>query len=203
MRYHDITTNDMKNGEGLRTVLWLSGCKHHCDGCHNKVTWDPDDGMIFDHKAEKELFEKLEPYYISGLTLSGGDPLHPKNCHDVYNLLQKIHNHFNAVPYLRHKTIWMYTGYTWEEIFRGFDYRDPEIRGPQRDQIVIPYVDVLVEGRFVKELADPKYPWAGSTNQRVIDVKKSTSERIVIYESNKKGWNYRGFQQTENYKCCN
>ena len=79
MKFHNITTDDMLNGDGLRTVLWVSGCSHHCKGCQNPITWDPHVGVEFDEKAKEELFEKLEPDYISGLTLSGGDPLFEYN----------------------------------------------------------------------------------------------------------------------------
>ena len=76
MRYHDITKDDMKNGSGLRVVLWVAGCEHHCPGCHNPVTWDINDGLEFDAAAEAELFDALAKPYISGVTFSGGDPLH-------------------------------------------------------------------------------------------------------------------------------
>ncbi len=87
MRYHNITTDDMLNGDGLRTVLWVAGCEHRCVGCHNPDTWDIGGGIPFDAEAEAELFEKLAPDYISGLTFSGGDPLHPQqNNMAVYGL---------------------------------------------------------------------------------------------------------------------
>ena len=76
MRYHNITKDDMLNGEGLRVVLWVSGCSHHCEGCHNAVTWDPEGGLVFDAAAEEELFSLLSRDYISGITFSGGDPLY-------------------------------------------------------------------------------------------------------------------------------
>ena len=76
MRYHNITKDDMLNGEGLRVVLWVSGCSHHCEGCHNAVTWDPEGGLAFDAAAEEELFSLLSRDYISGITFSGGDPLY-------------------------------------------------------------------------------------------------------------------------------
>lgn len=76
MRYHNITKDDMLNGEGLRTVLWVAGCSHHCPQCHNPVTWDINGGLVFDEQAKEELFEELKKDYVSGVTFSGGDPLH-------------------------------------------------------------------------------------------------------------------------------
>ena len=86
MRYHDITADDMKNGDGLRAVLWVSGCDHGCPGCHNPITWSCEGGLVFDEKAERELMGLIARDYISGLTLSGGDPLHPVNRNEVERL---------------------------------------------------------------------------------------------------------------------
>ena len=90
MRYHNITKDDMLNGEGLRTVLWVAGCNHNCKGCHNPITWDIRGGIPFDEAAKEELFEQLEKPYISGVTLSGGDPLHPANREDIGALIDEI-----------------------------------------------------------------------------------------------------------------
>ncbi len=161
MRYHDITKDDMKNGDGLRVVLWLSGCEHACQGCHNPVTWDPDDGLIFDDKAKAEVFELLSRDYISGITLSGGDPLFPGNRAEVLELLKEIREKFPL------KTVWCYTGYTYEDI-EALEHLD--------------YIDVLVDGKYIEILKDNQYHWAGSINQRIIDVKRSKKEgRIVFY----------------------
>lgn len=89
MRYHDITKCDMKNGDGLRTVLWVAGCSHRCPGCHNPITWDPNDGIPFDQAAKEEIFEELSRDYISGITLSGGDPLFPGNRDTVAELIMR------------------------------------------------------------------------------------------------------------------
>lgn len=176
MRYHNITTADMNNGDGLRTVLWLAGCSHHCKGCHNQATWDPNDGIPFDGAAEFELIEDLKQDYISGLTLSGGDPLYCDNRTDVRWLLSRMKQRIeykNIPP----RTIWMYTGYTWEEIIRMKE-TDSDLK------YILEMIDVLVDGRFVEELKDVNYHWAGSRNQRVIDVQKSLEKgEIVLYES--------------------
>lgn len=163
MRYHNITKDDMLNGDGLRVVLWLAGCKHHCDECQNPITWNPDDGLEFDQAAKEELFEALDKDYISGLTLSGGDPLHSSNYYDVFLLILKIKHRFP------NKNIWLYTGYTWEEIMNSRELTKAILN-----------VDVLVDGKFIKEKADVKYEWAGSTNQRVIDVHKSIEKGEIV-----------------------
>lgn len=159
MRYHNITHDDMLNGDGLRVVLWLSGCEHHCPGCQNPLTWNPDDGIIFDDRAMDEICSQLSKDYISGLTLSGGDPFYPVNRMELPDILLQL-----KIKY-PDKTIWCYTGYLFDDI---------------RYEKLMRYLDVLVDGRFVKELADVNYPWAGSTNQRVIDVRKSLIEGEVI-----------------------
>lgn len=156
MNYHNITTDDMLNGEGLRTVLWVAGCEHHCHGCHNPITWDPKGGLPFDIYAEAELYSKLYPSYIDGITFSGGDPLHPKNRDEVMRLARDIKKK------LPRKTVWLYTGYTWEQICEM-----PKIYNDLRN------IDVIVDGRYVERLADVKYEYAGSRNQRVIDVQRS------------------------------
>jgi anaerobic ribonucleoside-triphosphate reductase activating protein len=142
----------MLNGDGLRVVLWVAGCDHCCKECHNSVTWDPDGGILFDDKAKAEIWEQLEKSYISGITFSGGDPLHPANSLDVRMLMKEVKETFPR------KTIWLYTGDLWENV---------------RRYLLMQYVDVLVDGEFHIWEKDPKLLWKGSKNQRVIDVKKS------------------------------
>ena len=151
MRYHNITKDDMLNGDGLRVVLWVAGCSHCCKECQNPITWDPDGGILFDEAAKEELFEQLEKPYIR-ITFSGGDPFHAANRLEVRNLMQEIKAKYPD------KTIWLYTGDSWENILHY-----PAMQ----------YVDVLVDGEFKVDLKDSKLLWKGSSNQRVIDVKKS------------------------------
>lgn len=146
MKYHNITKDDMLNGDGLRVVLWVAGCEHHCKGCQNPVTWDPDGGVEMTAGELAEIHEQLSKDYISGITFSGGDPLHPANRECIYRIAQWVKYLFPA------KTIWCYTGYLLKEV---------------KDLPVMQYIDVLVDGKFVQELADVKYKWAGSVNQRV------------------------------------
>ena len=152
MHYHNITKDDMLNGEGLRVVLWVSGCSHHCEGCHNPITWNAEGGIPFDAAAERELLEILGRDYISGITFSGGDPLYEGNREEIARLAKKIKLEYPD------KSIWLYTGYRWEEISA---------------LPLMQYIDVLVDGRFVADLKDTKLHWKGSFNQRIIDVQKS------------------------------
>ena len=152
MRYHNITRDDMLNGDGLRVVLWVAGCSHCCKDCHNPITWDPDGGVLFDDKARQEIFDQLEKSYISGITFSGGDPLHAANRLNVRELMEEIRERYPD------KTIWLYTGDKWEDI---------------RHYSLLKYVDVLVDGEFVSDLKNTKLRWRGSANQRVIDVQAS------------------------------
>ena len=108
MNYHNITYPDMNNGDGLRVVLWLSGCNHHCMNCQNPQTWNPDSGIKFDSAAKEELFRELEKDYISGITFTGGDPLHENNVDEVLSLVYEIKDKYP------NKTIWIYSGYTLE-----------------------------------------------------------------------------------------
>jgi len=162
MRYHNITKDDMLNGEGLRVVLWVSGCEHACKGCHNPITWNVNDGLLFDEEAKAEIFTELKKKYVSGITFSGGDPLHPLNRKEITSLAKEIKESFSM------KTIWLYTGYDYEEV---------------ADLDVFNFVDVLVDGRFVEALKSEQKHWGGSTNQRVIDIPQSKKlGKIVLYD---------------------
>lgn len=160
MNYHNITKDDMLNGDGLRVVLWVSGCAHHCDECQNPQTWDIASGIEFDKNAEEELFEALNKTHVSGITFSGGDPMHPFNRDEVLRLAKKVKQE------CENKTVWLYTGYLWEEI---------------KDKVNLDDIDVLIDGEYKKELNDNNLMWVGSSNQRIIDVQKSLKEDKVIH----------------------
>ena len=163
MNYHNITVDDMLNGDGLRTVLWVSGCMHHCRGCQNPQTWDDKSGIPFDEAAKEELFADLSRDYMDGITFSGGDPLCPANRETVGRLIAEIRDRFPQ------KTIWLYTGYEWKDI---------------KNMDIVNYLDVLVDGEFEVEKKELDLHWKGSANQRVIDVKKSLAQgSVVLYES--------------------
>lgn len=159
MRYHNITKDDMLNGDGLRVVLWVAGCNHCCKECHNPITWDPNGGLEFDAVAKEEIFAELEKDYVSGITFSGGDPLHINNAYEVAELAKEIKETFPK------KTIWLYTGAKWEEICR---------------MDLMEYVDVLVDGEFECDKKDVNLHWKGSANQRVIDVKETLKTGTVV-----------------------
>ena len=162
MNYHNITVDDMLNGDGLRTVLWVAGCDHHCQGCQNPQTWPANSGIPFDENAKAELFGYLSRDYISGITFSGGDPLYCKNRETVGLLIPEIRERFPG------KTIWLYTGSLFEDI---------------RRLTFIPMIDVIVDGPYIEALRDVQLHWKGSRNQRVIDVKKTlASGRIVLWD---------------------
>ena len=165
MNYHDIKHDDMNNGPGLRVTLFVSGCDHYCNGCQNPETWNTKSGIPFDDTAIEEIFEQLDNDYISGITFSGGDPLNENNRVEVCSLIHQV-----RLKYGKSKSIWIYTGYTWEEIVNTLT---PILLG----------IDVLIDGMFDKNFADVNYHWAGSTNQRVIDVQKSLEKKkIVLYK---------------------
>lgn len=161
MRYHNITKDDMLNGDGLRVVLWVAGCSHCCKECHNPITWDPNGGLEFDEAAKQEIYDELEKDYVSGITFSGGDPLHYQNIREITKLAAEIRERYPE------KTIWLYTGSTWEEV---------------RDEEIMNYVDVLVDGEFKIDLFDPNLHWKGSANQKVINVPETLKTgKIVLH----------------------
>ena len=162
MRYHNITKDDMLNGDGLRVVLWVAGCSHCCKECHNPITWDPNGGLLFDEAAKQEIFEELEKDYVSGITFSGGDPLHIANVFEVTRLAKEMKERFPE------KTIWLYTGSLWEEV---------------QHLEIAEYIDVLVDGEFELAKKDLGLHWKGSSNQRVIDVPETLREgEIKLHE---------------------
>lgn len=162
MKYIKISKCDIANGPGVRTVLWVSGCNHHCKNCHNPDTWDYDAGQEFNEATHDYLFECLSKSYIQGITFSGGDPLYPENRQGVINLIKEIRSDLPS------KDIWLYTGYTWEQV----KHLDLD-------------VDVLVDGPFIEQEKDISLLFRGSKNQRLIDVKKTKEhDRIVIYTEN-------------------
>lgn len=162
MNHHNITKSDMLNGDGLRTVLWVSGCNLKCPSCQNPQTHDPNSGILFDKNAEQELLDSLKPDYIAGVTITGGHPLDPNNYQTVLNLCKKIREIFKDS-----KTIWVYTGFTYETI---------------KDLEIMKYIDVLVDGPFVEKLKDEKLYWRGSSNQRVINIPETIKQnKVVLY----------------------
>ncbi|KAB7674671.1 anaerobic ribonucleoside-triphosphate reductase-activating protein [Plesiomonas shigelloides] len=148
MNYHQYYPVDVVNGPGTRCTLFVSGCEHQCRGCYNQSTWRTDSGHPFTKAMEDQIIADLNDPRIRrrGLSLSGGDPLHPANVSAILALVKRVKAECPG------KDIWLWTGYTLAEL-------TPE------QQAVIPYIDALVDGKFVQEQADPGLVWRGSANQ--------------------------------------
>lgn len=166
MNYHNITHEDMVNGDGLRVILWVAGCNHKCKNCQNPITWDINGGINFDNNALKEIYDELKKEYCDGITFSGGDPLHPLNRETILEIIKEIKNKFPK------KTIWIYTGYTYEQILNEQFIKE-----------ILDMTDVLIDGVYIENLKSPDKHWVGSSNQRVIDIQKSLKEdKVILYE---------------------
>ena len=152
MKYLNILDCDIADGAGVRVTLFVSGCSHHCKGCHNPESWNPNNGKEFTQEVKEKLFKLIDRPYIDGLTLSGGDPLFCNNIVGIRLLCLEFKQRFP------NKTIWLYTGYKFEEI-KSLDF--------------LKYVDVIVDGPFVQEQRDITLPFKGSMNQRIINVKET------------------------------
>ena len=179
VNYHNITHDDMLNGDGLRVVLWLSGCTHHCKECQNPITWDPNVGAPLTEWEMAEFWSWLDKPWTQGATFSGGDPLHPANRNFVGQTMKYIKDNKPG------KDIWVYTGYELQfSESRGFYLEDEN--GETFEYPELEYIDVLVDGRFECEVrkadikAGKQTLWRGSSNQRVIDVKASLEKRCVV-----------------------
>ena len=161
MYYSAIKYKDIANGLGVRTVLFVSGCRNHCKGCFQPQTWDFAYGRPFEETVETEILQSLVPAYVRGLTLLGGDPFEPENQQGLISLVRKVKQ---SCP---EKDIWAYTGYLLE--------RDLVPGGRQYGEVteeLLSYIDVLVDGPFIEEQKSLKLKFKGSANQRVIDMKE-------------------------------
>ncbi|MBQ9519890.1 MAG: anaerobic ribonucleoside-triphosphate reductase activating protein [Acholeplasmatales bacterium] len=159
MRYNQIRSMDIADGPGVRVSLFFQGCHFHCKNCFNSDTWDFNKGLEFDDKVIDNILELCKPEYISGLSILGGEPLHPVNISGTIALAKR----FKSV--YPNKTIWVWTGYKYEDIF---------------NKEVLSYIDVLVDGQYIDELHDPKLKYKGSSNQRVIDIKSTLKENKIV-----------------------
>ena len=163
MNYHNIKTDDMLNGDGLRVTCWVSGCNMGCFNCYNPQTWDFNSGIPFTEETMQEILYDLSKPYIKGLTLSGGHPLDPHNAPKVLEIVKRVKMVFP------NKDIWIYTGYVWEDIIKDNTLKE-----------ILECTDVLVDGAYVDELRDISLAFRGSSNQRIIDVKKTLDSNEVI-----------------------
>ena len=161
MRYNTIRQMDIANGPGCRVSIFVQGCEFNCPGCFNSVAKDFTKGTEFTDQTVDLLLELAKPDYIAGISILGGEPLHPKNRQSVLDLAKKFKERYPE------KTIWLWTGYLWEEV---------------ASDLVGTEVDVVVDGRFVEALKDFRLKYCGSSNQRIIDVKKSTADSITLYK---------------------
>ena len=161
MNYCNIKRRDIADGIGVRVTLFVSGCTHHCKGCFQPETWDFAYGQPFDEAAEETIFAELGQPFVNGLTLLGGEPFEPDNQRGLLPLLREVKERFPD------KTVWAYSGYTWEELTGS-----SRARCEATDEM-LSLLDVLVDGEFVEELRDITLRFRGSSNQRLLDVPKS------------------------------
>ncbi len=172
MYYGNIKNFDIADGEGIRVSLFVSGCTHHCKNCFNPQTWNFCYGNEFNSQVEDELLKMLEPSYIAGLTLLGGEPMEPENQRALLPFVKRVKAKFGDS-----KNIWCYSGYTLDNEL----LKESRARCECTDEL-LSYIDVLIDGEFVDELKNISLKFRGSANQRVINVKESLKQNeIVLY----------------------
>lgn len=162
MNYAEIKYNDIANGVGVRTSLFVSGCRRRCPGCFNKCAWSFDYGNKFTHDVQRQVLNSLKPFYVDGLTVLGGDPMEPENQTGLVDFIEEFKRIFPS------KTLWMYTGYDIEDVLYGTLHTEVSNR-------LLRCVDVLVDGSYVESLKDITLRFKGSSNQRILDVQKTLS----------------------------
>lgn len=166
MNYATIKPHDVANGTGVRVSLFVSGCTHHCKGCFNEVAWDFNYGNPYTQETEDEIIKLLDREYIKGLSLLGGEPMEVSNQKSILPLIKRVREVFGDA-----KTIWIYSGYTLEELL------DENSRCHCDETVeILKNIDTLVDGEFVEELKDLKLKFRGSSNQRIIDMKSINLE---------------------------
>lgn len=171
MRYASIRSMDISNGEGIGVSLFVQGCSFRCKNCFNSETWDFNGGNEWDKIIKEKFLSLINRPYINRVTILGGEPLAKENLEDISSLIINIRTKYP------NKKIWLYTGYKWSEIF-NLDFSKNEFA-----KNIIKNCDVVVDGQYVDELKDISLKWRGSSNQRVIDVKKTVKNKeIVIYQ---------------------
>ena len=160
MRYNLIRVMDISNGPGVRVSIFMQGCEFRCENCFNPETWDFRGGKEFTDSTIKEVLDYADKDHIEGLSILGGEPLHPKNIEGTARLAKAFKERYP------NKNVWVWTGYLFEEL--------------SKDEEVFKYIDVLVDGRYVDELHDFNLKWRGSSNQRVIDIEKSLKANEIV-----------------------
>lgn len=169
MNYAEIKYFDIANGVGTRTTLFVSGCSHHCEECFQPQTWNFDFGEPFTREVEDQIIESLEPSYVRGLTLLGGEPMEPDNQRDLVEFLERIKADMPS------KTIWCFTGDLFEDLLDGMSLRRTEVTDR-----MLACIDVLVDGPYISDQHDISLRFRGSANQRLIDVPASLSAGEVV-----------------------
>ena len=177
IHYASIRNLDISNGEGVGVALFVQGCPFnpHCYNCFNPDTWDFNGGKEWTQEVEDKLIELANRPYIKRLSILGGEPLADENLDGVLHLVDRFRLSFP------NKSIWLYSGYQWSEIFNDEVYLTKECAGWKRREIV-KQCDVMVDGRYIDSQRNPSKKWAGSNNQRVIDIRKSLEQnKIILY----------------------
>ena len=169
MNYATIKYYDIANGPGVRTSIFVSGCRHHCPGCFNEVAWDFGYGQPFDKAVRNEIFASCQPDYIAGISLLGGEPFEPENQRE---LLPFVRNFRALYP---NKSVWCYSGYTWEQLTSGTH----RVSLPETKEMLL-QIDTLVDGPFILDQKNIRLRFRGSENQRIIDVKQSFEASQVV-----------------------
>ena len=176
MYYSVIKNCDIANGPGVRVVLFVSGCRHHCPGCFQPQTWDFSYGQPFTQDTVDELLRLLQPDYIAGLTLLGGEPMEPENQPALLDLVQQVKQ---AYP---EKNIWCFSGYLYDDLAAG------KIGDGAVTRALLGLVDVLVDGEFILARKKLQLRFRGSENQRLIDLRKTEQAgQVVLWTDEKEG----------------
>ncbi len=166
MKIAKVKYNDISNGNGIRTSVFVSGCTHGCEGCFNREAFDFSYGELYTEELKQKVIESLRPKHIEGLTLLGGEPMHLRNIGVTLDLIDGVRKEYGNT-----KTIWVYTGYTYEELQT---FRDLSV------EAVFWNIDYMVDGKFVQALYSPTLRFRGSANQRVIDMIKTCTKRELV-----------------------
>lgn len=163
MKYNKIRKMDISNGEGVRVSLFVQGCSFHCKNCFNQETWDFNGGKEFTTAEIQKIIELANKDYIAGLSVLGGEPLHNNNVDEVFHIVATFKEKFP------NKDIWLWTGFKFEDAIKD-----------SKRKFILRNVDVLIDGQFEEDKKDLTLKWRGSSNQRVIDCKKSLAENKII-----------------------
>ena len=176
MRYAHLIDFDVVNGKGVGMSLFVQGCHFHCDGCFNPELWDFSKGGEWDSVLQEHVMERLSRDYVTRLSILGGEPLEELTLSDLLSLVTEVRSRYPT------KQIWVYSGYCWEDIFPE---RENEPVDNDKRRAILSRCDVMVDGQFVKNLADPSLMFRGSSNQRIIDIQKSLETGSIVL------WSYK------------